>query len=437
MHPRNSWVAAFSLLLCIAQGQPAGAATQDALAFDRGVAAFQAGDYDAALESFLQAQRAGLDTPGLHYNLGATYYRLRRYPEAEREFQALARDPAWRALATYNLGLIAQRMERPGLAKERFELALRTATDPKLRMLAAAALGRLESVSPTRVVVLASLAAGYDSNATLTPDAATAGTSHQGDLFAESLGAASYRLGGNAAGGTYAQAGFLVRKYQDLNQFDQAGLRLGLGHETDSGRWQTSVDGFFDLTYFGGDLFQRAAVLDAGLRRRLGSSGDLRGRYEFQRIEGGAGFEYLDGWQQQLSVDWGFLLASSVARIGYQLELNNRRDLQQGADFLSYSPTRNSVYAGVIWPNIAGWSAEARGEYRFSRYPDPYVLDNGTLEVKREDKRLGIELRGYRRLAGPWRVFADYSYYRNDSTVDTYDYTRYQVLAGIEVVFEK
>lgn len=437
MHPRISWVVAFSLFFCIAQGQPAGAATQDALAFDRGVAAFQAGDYDAALESFLQAQRAGLDTPGLHYNLGATYYRLRRYPEAEREFQALARDPAWRALATYNLGLIAQRMGRTDLAKEHFEQALRSATDHKLRMLAATALGRLESVLPTRVVAVASLAAGYDSNATLTPDAATAGTSHLGDLFVESLAAASYRLSGNAAGGTHAQAGFLVRKYQDLHQFDQAGLRLGLDHETDSGRWQTSVGGFFDTTYFGGDLFQRAAVLDAGLRRRLGSVGDLRGRYEFQRIEGGAGFEYLDGWQQQLSVDSGFVMASSVGRIGYQLELNDRRDLQQGADFLSYSPTRNSVYAGVIWPNVAGWSAEARGEYRFSRYPDPYVLDNGTLEVKREDKRLGIELRGYRRLAGLWRVFADYSYYRNDSTIDTYDYRRYQVLAGIEVVFEK
>lgn len=437
MHSRTSRVAAIALFFCVALGQPVGAAAQGAQAFDRGIAAFQAGDHGAALRWFLEAQGAGLDTPGLHYNLGATYYRLQRYPEAEREFQALARDPAWRALATYNLGLIAQRAGRRELAKEHFELALRTATDQKLRVLAAMALGRLESVLPTRVVAIASLAAGYDSNATLTPDAATAGISHQGDLFAESLAAASYRLSGNAAGGMHAQAGFLVRKYQDLHQFDQAGLRLGLGHETDSGPWQTSVGGFLDATYFGGDPFQRAAVLDAGLRRRLGSGGDLRGRYEFQRIEGGTGFEYLDGWQQQLSVDSGFALASSVARIGCQLELNHRRDLRQGTDFLGYSPTRSSVYAGVIWPNVAGWSAEARGEYRSSRYPDPYVLDNGTLEAKREDKRLGVELRGYRRLAGPWRVFADYSYYRNDSTIDTYDYSRYQVLAGIELVFER
>jgi hypothetical protein len=290
---------------------------------------------------------------------------------------------------------------------------------------------------PTRVVAVASIAGGYDSNATLTPDAATAGTSHQGDLFAESLAAASYRLGGNAERRVDAQAGFLLRKYQDLHQFDQAGLRLGLSQETDRGRWQTSVGGFFDTTYFGGELFQRAAVVDAGARRRLGSGGDLRGLYEYQYISGGAGFEYLDGWQQQLSVESGFPLSSSLVRIGYQLEFSNRRDLQQGADFLSYSPTRQSVFAVATLPNVAGWGVEARGEYRHSRYGDPYVLNGGTLVVKREDSRYGLALHAYRRLTGYWRVFADGSYYRNDSTIDTYDYSRYQLLAGIEVVLEK
>ena len=114
---------------------------QDAQVFDQGIAAFQAGDYGSALRSFLEAQRAGLDTPGLHYNLGATYYRLQRYSEAEREFQGLARSPAWTALASYNLGLIAQRMGRLELAKEHFAQALRTATDHKLRMLAGRGLG--------------------------------------------------------------------------------------------------------------------------------------------------------------------------------------------------------------------------------------------------------------------------------------------------------
>jgi tetratricopeptide (TPR) repeat protein len=434
MHLRSSCGVVVSLFLCLIQSQPAGAAAPDMHAFEQGVAAFGASDFRGALEAFLEAQGSGLDTPGLRYNLGATYYRLERYDEAEREFAALAQDSAWSALANYNLGRIAQRTGRIAKAKEHYGEALRTAADSGLRALAAEALGRLELQQPTRLTAVASLAGGYDSNATLTPDAATAGTSHQGDSFAESLAAASYRLFGGAAGRVDAQAGFLARTYQDLHQFDQAGLRLGLTHETDSARWQTSVGGFFDTMYFGGAPFQRAAVLDARVRHPL-DSGDLRARYEVQRIEGGGGYEYLDGLQQQLSIDAGLALSSSFVRIGYQLELNDRRDLQEGADFLSFSPTRHSLFAAWTAPNIGGWWAEARAEYRFSRYNDPYVLSG--VEITREDKRFGIAARAYRSLSGPWRVFADYSYYRNESTIDIYDYGRYQVLAGVEVVLQK
>jgi len=46
-------------------------------------------------------------------------------------------------------------------------------------------------------------------------------------------------------------------------------------------------------------------------------------------------------------------------------------------------------------------------------------------------------LRANRRLRAPWRAFIDYSYYRNGSNLDTYDYNRHQVMAGIEASLEK
>jgi len=425
---------AFVFFLCFAASQPAGAAETDTPAFERGVAAFGSGDYEAALNWFVVAQRSGLDTPGLHYDLGATYFRLQRYAEAEAEFAALARNPDWAALASYNLGLIAQRTGRTAQAREYYQEALRTTTDADLRALAAKALGRLEIAQPTRVVAVASLSGGYDSNATLTPDAATAGTSHQGDFFAESLGGLSYRLLGNAASGLTAQGGFLVRKYRDLHEFDQTGWRLGLSHETASAGWLTFLGGFYDTIYFGGDPFQRAAVVEGRVTRRLGAS-ELRGRYEYQHIEGGGGFEYLDGWQQNLTLDAGFASGAALGRFGYELELNDRRDLQQGADFLSFSPTRHTVFASALLPNRGGWGLEERGDYRFSRYNDPYVLSGQ--QITREDRRYGITMHAYHRISGPWRFFVDYSGYRNDSTIDTYDYTRHQALAGIEIVIER
>jgi len=437
---RLSRLVVIALLLSIVPWQAVRGAADGAQVFEEGVRAFRAGDYQAALQSFLDALRAGLDTPGLHYDLGTTYYRLGRYAEAEREFRALAPDPKWAPLAHYNLGLTAQRAGRPQQAMEYFGQTYRTTTDPNLRTLAATALERLGGAlpSPTTSAVV-SLAGGYDSNATLSPDAATAGVSHQGDRFAEALAAASHRLAGNTARGWVVHGSLLVRKYADLSQFDVAGSRAGLSYETDSSRVQTSVGTYFDTAYFGGDRLEQIASVDVQARTPLDAGGDLRGRYQLGHIAGGGGFEYLDGWQQRLSADAGFAPGSALVRVGYQLELNDRRDLEQGGEFFSVSPTRHSLFASVALRNVAGWQAEARGEYRVSRYRDAnrLAVTGGTVEVTRKDDRFGFALRANRRLAPLWRAFVDYSYYRNESNLDTYDYSRQQLMAGIEAALEK
>ena len=429
------------LLLSTVPWQPVRAAADSAQAAEQGVTAFRAGDYEAALRSFLVALQAGLDTPSLHYNLGATYYRLQRYPEAEREFQGLATDPNWAPLAHYNLGLTAQRSDRPQQAIEYFERAYRTTTDPNLRTLAATALERLGGALPSaKTSAVISLAGGYDSNATLSPDASTVGVSHQGDRFVEALAVASHRLAGNSARAWVAHGSLILRRYGDLNQFDVMGSRAGLSYERDSGRVQTGVGAYFDTAYVGGDRLEQVAWVDAQASWRLDAGGELQGRYQFGHIAGGGGFEYLDGRQQRLSADAGFTLASALLRFGYQLELNDRRDLQQGNEFFSVSPTRHLLFATVALRNVAGWQADARGEYRVSRYGDPNLVDGGAagiLEVTRRDERYGFALRAHRRTTAAWRVFIDYSYYRNESNLDTYDYNRHQFMAGIEAALEK
>jgi len=418
------------------------AAADDAVAAERGIAAFRAGDYPAALQAFLDALAAGLDTPGLRYDLGATYYRLGRYAEAEREFLALTPDPKWAPLARYNLGLTAQRAGRPQQAMEYFQEVYRTTADPNLRALAATAFERLRGAPPSpQTSAVISLAGGYDSNATLSPDAATGGVSHQGDRFVEALAAATRLLTGNTDRGWVAHGSLVLRKYGDLHQFDVAGSRAGVSHERNWGRVQTSAGAYFDTAYIGGDRLEQGASLDAQASSRLDSGGELRARYQFRRIAGGGGFEYLDGREQRLSVDAGFTLAGALLRTGYQLELNHRRDLQQGSEFLSASPTRHSLFASVALRNLAGWQTDARCEYRFSRYRDPDLIDAGPplgiVEVTRRDRRYGLGLRANRRLTAPWGVFIDYSYYRNDSNLDTYDYSRHQLMAGIEATLEK
>ena len=423
------------LFLCAVPGQPR-AAAQEAWAFDQGVQAFRAGDYEGALRSFLDARGMGLDTGSLRYNLGATYYRLGRYAEAEQEFEALARDAPWAPLAHYNLGLTAQRQGRREQAMGHFEQARRATGDPNLRILANTAIERLGGVPPQRTTAVAALGLGYDSNVVLSTDAGALGVSHLGDQFAEALASASQLVSGDGKSGWRAGGGLVIRKYRTLKEFDPTDLQVRLTRETDSGSSQTSAGAYLDATYIGGYLFERAAVLDAQARGRLQSGLELRGRYQIGQISGGAGFEYLDGWQQRISVEAGLALTRALVRLGLQVEVNNRRDLQLGAEFASYSPTRGSLFASLTLLDVAGWRADLFGEYRASRYDDPHRFNDGT-EVRREEDRTLAALRVSRPLGSVWRVFADYSYTRNESSLDIYDYRREQFLAGVEAALEK
>lgn len=434
LHRISRAAAVVLLFLCVLPGQLR-AAAQEAEAFDQGMQAFRAGDYEGALRSFLDARAAGLDTGSLHYNLGATYYRLGRYAEAGQEFQALTRNAQWAPLAHYNLGLTAQRQ---GLRREaigHFAQARRATSDPNLRMLADTAIERLGGAPPRRTSAVAALALGYDSNVVLSSDAGQLGVTDQGDQFAEALASASYPVSGDGGSGWRAYGGLVVRKYRTLKGFDPTDLQVGLSRETDSGGSQTGAGGYFDATYVGGQLFERAAVLDTQARGRLKGGVELRGRYQLGKIDGGTTFEYLDGWQQRITGEAGVALARVLVRLGLQIELNNRRDLQLGSEFASYSPTRGSLFASLTLLNLGIWRADLLGEYRASRYNDPHRFNDGT-EVRREEDRTLAAIRVSRPLGSVWRVFADYSYTRNQSTLDIYDYRRSQFLAGVEAALE-
>ena len=427
-----------ALALCVlALAVSARAASPGEQAFNRGFKAFRAGDYSAALSSFQEARRAGVDSPQLRHNLGVTYYRLGRHAEAEREFRSLTQDPSWAAVAYYNLGLTAQRMGRADEAAAHFRRAHRESAEPGLRLLAATALERMGLPRPlARTSFFASFGAGYDSNATLSPDLEAEGLSGESDTFVEALASVSHRLEGSEAAGLYALGAVYARRYTDVSRFDLTGLRGGLVRETRSAGRSSGIGGYLEQVFIDDETLQRTATLDLYARWPRGAGRDLRARYRLSRVEGGTGFGYLDGWQHLLSADAGFGWGRAAARAGYELELNEREDLVRGNEFFSFSPTRHLVFLRAVWPAAGVWRVEGRGEIRISRHDDPNRLADGSL-VRREDERLGFALRASRPLQGRWRLFVAGEYYDNRSNLATYDYRRGQLSAGVEFALEK
>jgi tetratricopeptide (TPR) repeat protein len=69
----------------------------------RGESSYAAGEYRAAYQSFREAlDRTG--DPALHYALGNTLYRMRRYEEAAKSFREATSVPRLRGASYYNLG---------------------------------------------------------------------------------------------------------------------------------------------------------------------------------------------------------------------------------------------------------------------------------------------------------------------------------------------
>lgn len=422
------------MLLLLASLSPALATTATQAEFERGLAASQRGEHQQAVKAFLQAQQAGFDKPALHYNLGVSYFRLEEYARARQQFERLARDPQWAALAHYNLGLVARRLDDPDRAADHFEQAYRRTDNNRLRALAATALDRLPvSRHDAGTTFSATVAAGYDSNVALAPDAETVNLTDNSDMFVEAGAVVNHRLSADRSSARYLFGGLHVRQYTDVSEFDQYSLRLGLNQLHMGQRWQLDLSGYVDSIYVDSSRFEQSLNFDVRARRPLAGGKVLGLRYQGGLIDGGSRYAYLDGWQQRLGINTLLPTDAGRLRLGYQLELNDRDDLARNGEFFSYSPTRHKLFVLLDRPAPGNWHYTLRGEYRYSRYDDPYRLTNGsTREVTREDHRYLAGVRGQRTLSRKTDLFLDYRYIDNDANLEAYDYARHQIMGGIE-----
>ncbi|MBC8422887.1 VWA domain-containing protein [bacterium] len=93
----------------------------------RGIESYRSGDYEAALDAFLEARALDPDDPRLALAVGEAMSRLERHEEAAREFSralALTDDPELRAEALYNAGTDALAAGDPALAAEQLRGSL-------------------------------------------------------------------------------------------------------------------------------------------------------------------------------------------------------------------------------------------------------------------------------------------------------------------------
>jgi Ca-activated chloride channel family protein len=115
------------IFLALSTGGPARA---DALR--EGASAYDRGEYEAALEHFIDAQLEDPDAPELLYNIGNTYYRMGKFDAAARHFDAAAAgDRRLRQDALFNLGNANVKRKAFEEAVQNYEAVLKMAPDDR------------------------------------------------------------------------------------------------------------------------------------------------------------------------------------------------------------------------------------------------------------------------------------------------------------------
>jgi tetratricopeptide (TPR) repeat protein len=429
-------VMALVINLVCAMWVPAHASPANAnAAMDAGIREFRAGAFEQALADFLNARHEGVNTPVLHYNLGATYYKLGRDKQAATEFRSLLSDAGFGNFARYNLGLIARRQGRAAEARDHFSIVAAQSANPQLGKLARAEL-RDRPARPSAWRGFLEADAGYDDNVALAGRSSLLTPSGRGSAVVSALVGGSGRLTGNGDRGLHVAGTLYAAQYPSQTGFNLLSARGGPEYRFRVASWGIQTGAYLTHLQLGSSELETLGMLNLRGEHALGS-GTLRLDYRLQRIDGGPQYRYLSGWQNQFGVrtSWGpgpFWFA-----VGYRLALNRRDNLVSGNRFFSVSPTRHQIDADLRWNATPRSVLYVRGSYWRSRYDQPNVfLQAGTLVAQtRKDDGEDAELGVLYRLTSSARLGAEYGYRRNDSNMGRYAYTSNRYLLTLQYVF--
>ena len=387
--------------------------------FEQGRAAFERQDYPRALAAFEAALAAHLDGPAIHFNIGVAAYRAGAYERARAAFERAALTPSMATLAHYNLGLVALAQHDEQRAIDEFVRVYADSDDAQLRALAREQLDSIGSAPPPRRDVAwaayASTGIGYDDNVTLTSSGQSLGFARRGDVYSDTLLAASLQL--TDAWRIDADASLL--KYRELSDFDQWGVGAGARYRFGLAPWTLDVGTQLGTTYLDGERFDvRESVYLQGVRM-LGRDYVLRARYRLTHVDGSDDYPGFGGSSHELTGRLTRQLRTWTAGVIYTFELNDY-------DSAALSAMRHRLMADVRVPLSRAWAARASLAYRHSDYE---AAEFGA------ERRIDVGATAELRVSERWMVALQYVFTDADADVPAFSYRRNRVFLGVEAGF--
>jgi hypothetical protein len=396
--------------------------------FRHGAAAFNKGDYAAAVEKFESAESQGMHSAALYYNLASSYFKLSDFDSSKKYFKRVRGYEGMQHLADYNLGLIALKQKDDKAARNKFTSVSKNSSDEKLVALSRKQIKKISSpkAKKTKTVkqqkwsVYLSGAGGYDDNVNFSPLGIGLG---RADSFSEIIASADYFFTGNRKSGWKGEVFLYDRNYRSEDRFDEYEYGLGLTkYLTQSEKWRSQFFLNASKINYAKEDYQRITKAGASAKYSLSRYSGLYLRYAFEDIKSeNIVFDYLEGWRQKMRAEYRQYNKKDIRRVYYELELNNRNDLTiptgiRAGDY-SYSPTRHVLRGKYTYVFSKKWYLTGDLAYRISDYP-------ATANQDRKDDRFKASLYGEYRFSRNFKLRLKATRTDNRSTEDVFDYKR-------------
>ena len=412
-----------TLLVLLVLGIAAPACVLAADTWELGKRAFEAGNYEAALESFQTARDEGLDSPAVHYNIAVAQFSLGRHRVAGETFSLIARRfPQMRGLAEYNLGLVARRLGENAAARTHFLRAFELSAENRtIRVLAS---HRLREIDPdvrtaSRWNGAIGVRAGNDDNVGLLDEtglsAGVTGDSPMVELFGAIQGP------WNGRDGFRVNANAYLVQYPDADEFDQFEFRGGAFYDWRQNDWRAELGVHAGSSTLGGDAFQHQLGARVKFVRYINDNASIGLSYTYDDIEDADSmFSAIAGSRQQFEARYRWYKDDHRVYLRYRLEENERLDP-------GVSPTRNRFSADYRYEPETGIGYEAGVDLRDSDYDE--------LALVRTEELLTIRTALTYNFRNDWLFALEYRASENDSSDDLFSYDRTQITLGGTRVF--
>ena len=393
--------------------------------YNDGVEFFKKGNYHSAIASFKSAEKKGMESTALYYNLGSAYYKIEQYDASKKYFTRVTEYPDTRALAEFNLGMIALEQSSTELALSHFKYAEANSKDKKIVDASKQTIADLTG-TPKRwgAYVVANI--GYDDNISVTPDNLALGVD---DTFYNIYASADYVIHGKRQSGWLVDAAYFNLNFSDSDNFDQDFYTVGLRNEHSLSNWYTITHLRYGNSTFGGDDLQSFYKLDVLGAKPLSGNAKIILQYRFDDFTSkNTLYDYLEGWRQRAQIRYYRNTVKSNQQVYYEGELNNRGELVTSLYSYDYSPTRHTLGGKYTHKFSNKWYLTGDLSYRVSDFPASATLD-------RDDTRwlLGVLL-DYR-IDYTLSIKSNVKYLQNDSTVDIYTYDKTVITFGLSKLF--